>query len=365
MNEEDALLALHLVPNLGPVRIRRLLSQFSSGKGVLAATPEALEAVQGISHEMAASIAAAGTNGEWEAEKRRFTSLGAWLLTENDPRYPACLKQLANAPVLLQVLGTLTESDQHAIGVVGSRHCTYYGTECAKRFGYQLAYAGLTVVSGLARGIDTAAHLGALAAKGRTIAVIGSGLGDLYPPENRAIAERIAKRGAVVSEFPMEFPPNPQTFPYRNRVVAGWSKGLLVVEAGMKSGALITANLALDNGRQVYAIPGPIDRSSSGGTNRLIQQGAKLVAGPEDILEDLQELFPVPRNGSRPDGGESDRATSPQETLLLDALKSTERAVDELIQSTGLPAAQVGAALLSLELKHRVKALPGQWYRRL
>jgi DNA processing protein len=278
---------------------------------------------------MAASIAASGTNGEWEAEKRRFTSLGAWLLTENDPRYPACLKQLANAPVLLQVLGTLTESDQHAIGVVGSRHCTYYGTECAKRFGYQLAYAGLTVVSGLARGIDTAAHLGALAAKGRTIAVIGSGLGDLYPPENRAIAE------------------------------------LLVVEAGIKSGALITANLALDNGRQVYAIPGPIDRSSSGGTNRLIQQGAKLVAGPEDILEDLQELFPVPRNGSRHDGLQSDRATSPQETLLLDALKSTERAVDELIQSTGLPAAQVGAALLSLELKHRVKALPGQWYRRL
>ncbi|MEY2599529.1 MAG: DNA-protecting protein DprA [Verrucomicrobiota bacterium] len=368
MNEDDALLALHLVPNLGPVRIRRLISEFSSAQAVLEREASALQRVPGIGSDLAQAIRSAKSDGGWEAEKQRAAAIGAWLLPENDSRYPQFLKQLPNAPVLLQVLGTLTPADQHALSIVGSRHCTLYGTECAKRFGFQLAYAGLTIVSGLARGIDTAAHLGALAAKGRTIAVIGSGLGDLYPPENRTLAERIAKHGAVVSEFPMDFPPTPQTFPYRNRIVAGWAKGIVVVEAGIKSGALITANLALENGRHVYAIPGPIDRTTSGGSNRLIQQGAKLVTSPEDILEDLQELFPIPRSAPplgpvSPKGPPAGADASPEERLLLSALQSTERGVDELIQTTGLPASQVGAALLSLELKRMVKALPGNWYR--
>ncbi len=365
MNEEDALLALHLVPNLGPVRIRHLITQFGSAIHTLGSEVSNLQRVSGIGPDLARGILEAASTGEWESERRRVLSLGAWILTDQDPRYPKALKQLPNAPILLQVLGTITAADQHAIGIVGSRQCTFYGTECAKRFGYQLASAGLSVVSGLARGIDSAAHLGALAAHGRTIAVIGSGLAELYPPENRVLAERIARQGAVVSEFPMGFPPTPQTFPYRNRVVSGWSNGLLVVEAGLKSGALITANLAIEQGRQVYAIPGPIDRASSAGANHLIQQGAKLVTAAEDILEDLQELFPRLKNGAQPLPEKPPEHSTPQEAILLEALQNAERGIDDLVECTGLAPSQVGAALLSLELKRRVKALPGQWYRRI
>lgn len=366
MNEEDALLALHLIPNLGPVRIRALIHAFGSAMQTLRSGSDTLESVPSIGPDLANAIPRAAQSGDWMEERRRMLNLGAWVLSDQDPRYPEPLRHLPNAPILLQVLGTLQPGDQHALGIVGSRQATFYGTECAKRFGYQLAYAGFTIVSGLARGIDTAAHLGALAAQGRTLAIIGSGLCELYPPENRVLAERIAKNGAVISEFPCGFPPSPQTFPYRNRIVAGWSRGLLVVEAGLKSGALITANLAAENGRQVYAIPGPIDRTSSAGTNRLIQQGAKLVTGSEDILEDLQELFPSLQSGSLIKNDREDALTaSPQEAALLQALDSSERAVDELIESTGLPPAQVGAALLSLELKRKIRALPGQCYRKL
>jgi DNA processing protein len=366
MNEEDALLALHLIPNLGPVRIRALLHAFGSALQTIRADTEALGSVPGIGPELARFIPRAAQSGDWLEERRRLLNLGAWVLTDQDPRYPDPLRHLPNAPILLQVLGTLEPGDHHALGIVGSRQATFYGTECAKRFGYQLAYAGFTIVSGLARGIDTAAHLGALAAQGRTLAIIGSGLGELYPPENRILAERIAKSGAVLSEFPCGFPPSAQTFPYRNRIVAGWGRGLLVIEAGLKSGALITANLAAENGRQVYAIPGPIDRTSSAGTNRLIQQGAKLVTASEDILEDLQELFPSLQSSTlTPLQRDGEPPASPQEAALLQALDGTERAVDELIESTGLPPAQVGAALLSLELKRKIRALPGQHYRRL
>lgn len=366
MNEEDALLALHLIPNLGPVRIRSLLANFGSAFETVSAQQSALERTPGIGTETACAIQRAAQSEDWVEERRRLLNLGGWILTDQDPRYPLALKHIPNAPILLQVLGTLTTHDQHALAIVGSRQATFYGTECAKRFGYQLAYAGFSIVSGLARGIDTAAHLGALAAQGRTIAVIGSGLAEMYPPENRLLAERIAKSGAVISEFPAGFPPSPQTFPYRNRIVAGWGSGILVVEAGLKSGALITANLATENGRQVYAVPGPIDRASSAGSNRLIQQGAKLVTGSEDILEDLQDLFPTLRNGSTTSSPiPSESHVSPQENALLEALGGTERGMDELIEHTGLPASQVGAALMSLELKRKVKALPGQAFRKL
>ncbi|MEI6714311.1 MAG: DNA-processing protein DprA [Verrucomicrobiota bacterium] len=365
MNEEDSLLALHLVPNLGPVRTRSLISSFGSANKALNASHQQLNQIQGIGPELVRGIQHAAQSGEWETELRRIINAGAWILTDKDARYPNLLRQLPNAPILLQVIGTLTEADQHAIAIVGSRQSTFYGNECAKRFSYQLAYAGFTIVSGLARGIDTAAHLGAMAAKGRTIAVIGSGLGELYPPENRNLAERITKQGAIVSEFPMGFPPTPQTFPYRNRIVAGWSTGLLVVEAGLKSGALITANIASEQGRQVYAIPGPIDRTSSAGTNHLIQQGAKLVTSCEDILEELQDMFSCLKNGTHPVTPKDEPPPSPQEAALLEALHENDRPIDELVEHTGLAPAQVGAALLSLELKQKVRSLPGQWYRRV
>ncbi len=363
MNEDTALLALHLVPNLGPVRIRRLLAEFGSARETLEAPPAALRKLHGFSTNLNESLRASVREGAAERELELLTDAGGWLLTHNDARYPRALAQLQNAPVLLEVLGTLTDADRHAIAIVGSRHCTYYGQECAKRFGYRLAEAGLSVVSGLARGIDTAAHQGAIAARGRTLAVIGSGLGQLYPRENEALAQRIARQGAVLSEFPFLAPPNPQTFPYRNRIVAGWCTNLLVVEAGERSGALITAHLAIDQGRQVYAIPGQIDRDSSLGTNRLIQQGAKLVTCAEEILEDLEELFhspPAQHNGGIPPA----LPLPEEETLLLEALASGERSVEDLVDRTGLSAGQVSASLLSLELKKRVRPLPGRWFAR-
>jgi DNA processing protein len=293
----------------------------------------------------------------------KLESHGGWLLTHTHPSYPKALLQLHNAPVLLEVVGTLTDADHYAISIVGSRHCSFYGVETTKRLSFRLAAAGLTIVSGLARGIDTAAHQAAIAAKGRTIAVIGSGIGQLYPPENQVLAQRITQQGAILSEFPFDSPPNPQTFPYRNRIVAGWSMDLLVVEAGERSGALITANLATDQGRQVYAVPGPIDRDSSAGANRLIQRGAKLVTCAEDILDELQELF---RHSGQGSNGHNSPALPlpPEETLLLEALATGERSLEELISNSGLSPAQTVASLLSLELKQRVKPMPGQWFRR-
>ena len=361
MTEDLALLALHLIPNLGPVRIRRLRDHFGSATSALGAPVAELSRLQGISTELSLSIRNASDGDQASRELGQLLFLGGWLLSDESPLYPKALKQLHNAPVLLQALGTILEGDRHAIGIVGSRQSTFYGSEFAKRFSYRLASHGLTIVSGLARGIDTAAHQGALAAKGRTIAVIGSGLGYLYPPENKILAERIAQNGAVLSEFPFDYPPNPQTFPYRNRIVAGWCTDLLVVEAGEKSGALITANMALEQGRQVYAIPGPIDRPSSAGTNRLIQQGAKLVTCAEDILDELQELIPRTQNGSVP---LAPVALPSEECLLLEVLSTGEKAIDDLVDVTGMSASQVSSALLSLELKRRVKPLPGQWWTR-
>ena len=209
---------------------------------------------------------------------------------------------------MLYVWGELTPADARSVGVVGSRQCSFYGTETAKKLSYQLATAGFTVFSGLARGIDTAAHQGAVAAKGRTVAVLGCGLNQIYPPENFALAERIADgNGAVVTEFPMGAPPDRTTFPMRNRIISGCSMGLLVIEAGFQSGALISANQAAEQGRTVFAVPGQIDRPGSQGTNRLIQQGAKLVMDAEDILEELTALPGL--------GGAAPRAVPPGANL--------------------------------------------------
>jgi DNA processing protein len=300
MTPTEACVALNMVPNLGPVRLRKLVQRFGSPEAVLQARKSDLRSVDGIGPELTDAICDWEKHVDLGAELQRVATFGATLVTQSSPEYPRALLELHNPPIVLYVWGTVTQQDWRAIGIVGSRKTSHYGLECSKRLSYQLAYAGLTVVSGLARGIDTAAHQGALAASGRTIAVIGSGLMDLYPPENASLAERIATSGAVVSEFPMTFPPSPQTFPYRNRIVAGWGRGLLVVEAGLKSGALITSEQALENGRLVYAVPGQIDRPTSFGTNRLIQQGAKLVTSAGDILDDMNSLFPELRMSPAP-----------------------------------------------------------------
>ena len=365
MNEEDAVLALHLVPNLGPMRIRRLIAHFGSALTCVQTAPEILRTVPGIQTACAFGIAQVVREGAWENERERLQSLGGWILTHTDPRYPRALSHIPNAPVLLEVIGSIVEEDQHAIGIVGSRECSFYGIDCARKFGASLAEARWTVVSGLARGIDTAAHRGALAAKGRTIGVLGSGLGKIYPSENRELAHKIACHGAILSEFPVDYPPSPQTFPYRNRIVAGLGRGILVVEAGCKSGALITANLAVDYGRQIFCIPGPIDKTTSQGTNRLIQQGAKLATCAEDILDELEYLLPPALSASEASDKHHDPNLNASESTILRTLAGGELDVESLVEHPKLSVAQLSSALLSLELKHRVKVLPGGWYRLL
>jgi DNA processing protein len=227
MTSTEACIALNMLPTIGPVRLRKLLRVFETPDRVLSARGAALRAVEGVGPEVADQITGWESIVDLPAELQRVRDSGAHVITAESPTYPRQLREIHAPPIVLYVWGELNERDQHAIGVIGSRRTTHYGTESAKKLSYQLAYAGLTVVSGLARGIDTAAHQGALAAKGRTIAVIGSGLSKLYPPENAALAEKIASgNGAVVSEFSMEVEPDRQTFPMRNRIISGWSHGI-------------------------------------------------------------------------------------------------------------------------------------------
>ena len=268
-----------------------------------------------------------------------FSEIGAHLVTIEDESYPRTLRDVYDPPLLFYVWGELHERDRHAVGVVGSRRATHYGTQSARKLSFQLAHAGLTVLSGLALGIDTAAHEGALAAKGRTVAVIGSGLGHLYPPENKALAEKIAAgNGAVVTEFPVDYPPDKQSFPLRNRIVAAWGQGLLVVEAPARSGALITVNQAGDYGRPIYAVPGQIDRPTSQGCNRLIQNGARLVMSADDILEDLEWLIPPEKQKALAEAPQRPRAElSADEETVYRALGSDEVQFDVLATAPVCP----------------------------
>jgi DNA processing protein len=362
MNNLEACVALNMIPQMGPVRLRRLLERFGSAGNILLARTDQLSAVEGVGRALADNIARWQDFADPAAELKKAADLGAHVITAQDDEYPSALREIHDPPIVLYVRGRLTDRDRHTVAVVGSRKCSHYATECAKKISFQMAYAGLTVVSGLARGIDTAAHQGALAAKGRTIAVIGSGLGELYPPENAELADRIAASGAVISEFPVDTKPDRQTFPIRNRIVTGMSFGVLVVEAGANSGALISANMAAEQGRTLYAVPGRIDSPSALGSNRLIQQGAKLVIGVEDILDDLPLVF---RNKPDLPAAAPVADLTPDQQKILDALGTDEAALDSVIATSGLTAAAVSSTLLALEMRRLVKQLPGKRFVKL
>jgi DNA processing protein len=365
MNATEACIALNMLPTVGPVRLRKLLEVFHEPQQVLAAKRDQLRRVEGIGNDVADQISSWESIVDLAAELKRIREFGAAVITQESPSYPKPLREIHAPPIVLYVWGELQDRDHHAIGIIGARRTTHYGMESAKKLAYQIAYAGLTVISGLARGIDSAAHQGALAAKGRTIAVIGSGLSKLYPPENQALADKIRNgNGAIVSEFSMEIEPDRQTFPMRNRIISGWSHGVLVVEAGLNSGALITASQALEQGRSVYAVPGHINAPSAMGSNRLIQQGAKLVMSASDILDDLQILLPEtkpsPEAAARPVPPLSD-----DERRVFDAIDSSETPIDRIAAKSDLPSATVSSTLLRLELKHLVKQLPGKYFVKL
>src|SRR6266496_3660868 len=361
MNATEACIALNMLPTVGPVRLRKLLEVFKEPQQILAAKRRELRKIEGIGNEVADQISNWESTVDLAGELKRVRDFGASVITQESPSYPRPLREIHAPPIVLYVWGDLQERDHHGIGVIGARRTTHYGTESAN----QLAYAGLTVISGLARGIDTAAHQGALAAKGRTIAVIGAGLAKLYPPENAALAEKIQNgNGAVVSEFSMEIEPDRQTFPMRNRIISGWSHGILVVEAGLNSGALITAAQALEQGRSVYAVPGHINAPSAMGSNRLIQQGAKLTMDASDILDDMQILLPetkpLPEAASR-----QLPPLSEEERRIYDAIDASETPIDQIAAKCDLPSGVVSSTLLRLELKRLVKQLPGKYFVKL
>jgi DNA processing protein len=260
MTESDAFFIVNLISGIGPMRAKRLQERFGSLDRALVAREADLRTVQGIGQELAPKLANWESTVDFAGERRRAEELGLQVVTQADAAYPPALLEIYDPPLCLYIKGTIPEKWPRGIGVVGSRETSHYGLETAKKLGYQLAYAGVPVISGLARGIDTAAHLGALAAKGTTWAVLGCGLDKMYPPENDPLAAKIVESGGcLISELPLGTSPDKSTFPMRNRIVSGLSFGVLVIEAGRQSGALITARQALEQGRQVFAVPGRID----------------------------------------------------------------------------------------------------------
>jgi len=347
VDESKYWLGFSLVPEIGPRRLARLLSAFGDAASAWNATEMQLRRA-GIESRPLENLLHARKRLDLDLEMERVRRTGARLITLADDAYPPLLRQIAEAPAVLYMRGTLEASDAQALSIVGTRKATAYGREAAHELARQLARSGITIISGLAHGIDSAAHAGALAGGGRTLAVLGCGIDRIYPSDNRALAEDIVQHGALVSEFPVGTPPDGRNFPRRNRIISGMALGVLVVEAPENSGALITAAVAADQGREVFAVPGNIFNPSSRGSNRLIQDGAKLVMGVDDILLELNLAL---RNVQLQAAAEQIAPANGTETRLLEHLSADPLHVDELARLVGLPIAVVTSTLAILELK--------------
>lgn len=359
MDETAAYIALNALSSIGPNNFHHLLARFGSAAAVFKADKSALTAVEGVGPKTAEQILQSTPEKTAAAEQKRAEKEGMEILTTFDERYPKNLKACHNPPPALYVAGTLGEADRLAIAVVGTRSPTPYGKIMGENFSATLAKRGFTIVSGLARGIDTAAHRTAIEAGGRTIAVVGCGLDICYPPENRDLFAKIRGHGAVVSQFPFGTEPEKWNFPIRNRIISALSIGVLVIEAGDKSGTLITAYGALDEGREVFAIPGRADSPKSVGCHRLIQKGAKLVTSPDDVIAEfppeVQALTQKPADPARY------ALTSPAQSIVA-LLGEGERHVDFIIGETKLPPSVALGLLLELELKGVIRQLPGKLF---
>lgn len=366
MDSREALVALNMIEHVGPVRVRQLLEHFGEAPKILSASKSQLLQVRGIGEDVADSISNWEKTVDLAGELKRIQEYGCHILTQDHENYPDLLKQIYDPPIVLYVKGELTAKDKNSIAMVGSRMTTHYGIEVARKLAYQLAYIGVTVVSGGARGIDTAAHQGVLSAKGRTVAVLGTGINIIFPTENAELFQRISENGAIITQFPFNRKADKQSFPIRNRIVAGMTMGTVVVEANLTSGALITANMAVEYGRQIFAVPGRIDSPRSKGCHELIKKGAKLCEGAEDVLSEFEYLFPT---SNRPPGA-SETGVLPTLTLseneqkIYDAVNEHELSIDEIIRKSGLPSSTVSVALLGLEMKRLVKQLPGKMFVR-
>lgn len=372
MTEREWLILLNLIPELTPLSATRLLEAFGSAEAVFQASEEQLRGVERITPKLVACLFAQGRRPGLAAEEvARAHAAGCAIVTRIEATYPDVLRTIHDPPPVLYMKGAGKAEEQVAVAIVGSRRASLYGQQTAQRLAYDLALRGVTIVSGLARGIDAAAHRGALQADGRTVAVLGSGLDRIYPPEHRPLAEQVAREGVLISEYPMGSPPLSYHFPRRNRLISGVSAGVVIVEAAHRSGALITADCALEQGREVFAVPGKVDSLTSHGTHHLLKQGARLVTSVDDIVEELGLVAPA-RPAAHGAGGEVAQRPSgspatklegvtDEERRLMDQLRPDEPCdVETLTAKTGLTAAACTSTLLGLELRHLVKQLPGK-----
>ncbi len=362
MDRLESLVALNMVGDIGSVRLARLLDHFTTPQNIFQASPEELTYVSGVSENSAlriASFSAQDLHKEFLLAQKHDIKI----ISIDDEQYPDNLKTIHSAPIILYVKGSLQPEDTCSIALVGSRRASLQGLSHAKKIAAALAVKGLTVVSGMARGIDTSVHEGALCVKGRTIAVIGSGFTQIYPPENRNLAERIAQQGAVISEFPMSAPPLAHNFPRRNRIISGLSLGVVVVEAARNSGALITADYALEQGREVFALPGDINARNAFGTNELIKQGARLVSDAEEIIQELAvplqaRVHPVSIH-QKPQAPEN-IALDERERLVYNLLSCDSLLFDEIIERLHISVAEASQLLLGMQLHNVIKQLTGK-----
>lgn len=360
-----AWLALYLIPGLGNGTMRRLIRRFQTPEGVFEADLDTLLAVDGMREGVAEKIVTRSLLPEAEQELKQAEACGARLLVYADPSYPGLLKNIHHPPMVLYVKGNDIPQDKTFVGIVGSRNPTHYGLKAADMLGAGLAKNGVGVVSGLARGIDSAAHIGCLRGDGFTVAVIGTGIDRVYPASNQALFEQVAARGAIISEFPTGTPPEPRNFPIRNRIISGLSHGVAVVEATLRSGSLITASLALDQNREVFAVPGSIDSFKSRGTHYLIKQGAKLIENADDIVSELGmrgEGFDRP--GDRSAAAVSIEEMDPVERKIYELIGPYPVHVDHIARVGELDPGEVSSVLMNMELKGMVKQLPGKRFVR-
>ena len=369
LTERQALVALNMTQGMGAITAKNLIEFFGSAAEIFKASPVDLARVQGVGKVKADAFAEAFSRVDPVAEEERAKRCTASIITWDEPDYPARLKEIYDPPLVLYICGDRKAFSRTGIAIIGTRNATRYGIETAFRFGYQLASAGYSIVSGMARGIDTEGHRGAVEAHGITIGVLGGALDKFYPAENRKLAHKVIDEGgAIISEYPFGREPDRQTFPMRNRIVSGLSSGVLVVEAAMASGTMITVDQALEQGRAVMAVPGRVDSPTSQGCHKLIRNGARLVTCADDVIDELGTFLP----SSRPADGKlhleteaplqrpsSAPSLSDEENRILTAIGGEERFVDELVASTGIEAGRLNGLLVALQIKRCVKLLPG------
>lgn len=361
MHETEAFAVLTSIPYLGAAKVRLLLQTFGSAVTALETPITHIEKLPGFERVMP-YWKEWKQNEVWQKDLALVERLGAQLIPFTSPLFPKSLLEIADHPVLLYVQGELKPQDQHSIAIVGTRHASIYGNEMAEQISKDLAARGFTVISGLARGVDTAAHRGALE-KGRTIAVIGSGLGDIYPPENHGLAQEIGRKGALISEFGMATPPDRQNFPQRNRIVSGMTLATLLIEAPLKSGAMITMEKAFMQKRKLFALPGRADNENFQGNHFLIKNGkAQLIENAADVITHFEGLFPfLTVKSSKTQSLYLDK----NEEALLEKMTQEEIGIDTLAQLTHLPISQLHTILMGLVLKKIIKEFPGKIYKKL